>query len=1228
MKAFWRFILLLLVVLPVSLAVAPFTEPGSRVLLGWADRYSPLELSYDSGTIAGQLQLSRLALDTQGLSLELEGIVAELAPGCLWRSVLCFRQLQVDRLDLQLLPSRETDVPAPHPQNNGELIVFPVQVETDALSIGSLRILWSGGEWRQGAARLQLRLQQSSIDIYRAVLSGPILVLRDEDSAKTPPTDRLELGEIDLPLELSVDELLLEQPSWDLYGSTHQLQQLSLRGHWVNTQLHVDRLAGEDSQWGTLSLDGDISFSGDWLLRLDSAIDLAQPPLWEGLHERRLLLVAEGSLASLALQLHSAGTPELALQAQLDVLNRKLPFEASAQLEWPSGARLGDMEGTPPALAQVAIAEPLKVLLRGNLESQQFDVHAAASGLGYQALDFSASGNHKQGRVLIRNLLLQDEAGISELRGSGELDLVDSLEVSLELSSSGFELPELSDFAFGRLQGGLRLAATVREESWQVAVDEVDLTGYVNDLPARARGYTGLGGGRLLARSDLQAELNGAQLLLRSSGEQGQPGHLELHVEDLGRWQPGSRGQLDLDGVVAADGGQLQVSGELREVVWQGLEVNQGTLNGSYRAQDFSLDLALRNVAWADIELDSLQLRAEGGQQAHTVRLTSIGDIQGELVVDGAMRGQQWVASLAATSLQTPHGSWRLPAPVALNWLSDTGVLSMSGHCWQHDNSSVCPGDLQLGAQSKGSLSAQGDMGFLAGLMPQGVELGGEILLQLDGAWSAGSGFTAQGTSQTREVVFTRHFGEGETARLGWDHGTTAIDYNQDGLKLDWELNREGRKVVGFNLLLPPEREAPLVGTAIFNDLQIGALEPLLPMFSNLKGNMSGKLQLAGTVDQPLAQGEVTLSGAHLAFVGNPTQLENLDLKLDVQGDRAQVSGTGLLGGGQIRLEGELNSQPDWRLALSVSGKRHTVFYPPSAELLVSQDLKITAGSGLLDIKGDLVIHEGLLHPEQLPEGSVAVSADVVEVDYAGNVIREELPFDIAMDVQVRVEDQFQVTSTLLNARLGGKLQVLQRRRRPLQLFGNLGIIGGEVRAYQQSLRIKRGNFSFSGRPENPTLDVRAQRDISGDNIIVGVQVRGSFEAMKFEVFSEPAMSQSEAMSYLVRGRGLDAGAGEEGTAVALSMASGVVNRSALVSELNRIPGVSNVAFGADGSADDTAATVSGYIGNRIYLSYGVGLYEPINVLTARLYLRTRLWLEVVSRLENSVDLYYSFDID
>ncbi|MDG2274203.1 MAG: translocation/assembly module TamB domain-containing protein, partial [Halioglobus sp.] len=212
---------------------------------------------------------------------------------------------------------------------------------------------------------------------------------------------------------------------------------------------------------------------------------------------------------------------------------------------------------------------------------------------------------------------------------------------------------------------------------------------------------------------------------------------------------------------------------------------------------------------------------------------------------------------------------------------------------------------------------------------------------------------------------------------------------------------------------------------------------------------------------------------------------------------------------------------------------------------------------------------------------------------------------------------------------LGGDLNVKQRPGHPLQLFGNLRTIGGELYAYQSHLKIKRGSLNFSGSPENPIIDLRADRTISGANITVGVSVQGPVgEDLELEIYSDPVMSRSQALSYLVRGRAVDVGAGSDGTAMALFLASGVVNRSALMTELNSIPGINNIAFGAEGAENDTTATLSGYLGQRIYLSYGIGFYEPINVLTARFYLRSRIWLEIVSSLENSLDLYYSFDID
>jgi autotransporter translocation and assembly factor TamB len=279
-------------------------------------------------------------------------------------------------------------------------------------------------------------------------------------------------------------------------------------------------------------------------------------------------------------------------------------------------------------------------------------------------------------------------------------------------------------------------------------------------------------------------------------------------------------------------------------------------------------------------------------------------------------------------------------------------------------------------------------------------------------------------------------------------------------------------------------------------------------------------------------------------------------------------------------------------------------------------------------LAGQVTVLSGDFEIEQLPEGSVAVSSSVVEVDQEGNALTEKLPFDVSMNIQLRVLKHLKISGSTINVTLGGDLRLQQQPGRPLQLFGQLNTIGGEVRAYQQSLVVRRGTLSFSGPPANPNIDVRAERQIAGSDVSVGMRVQGPLEEdLLLDIYSIPVMSQADAISYLVRGRPADTGAGADGTALALSLASGVVNRSSLVSELNRIPGISRVEFGAQEIEDDTAATVSGYVGSRIYLSYGFGLYEPVNVLTARLYLNARLWFEVVSSLENSADLYYSFDI-
>ena len=93
-----------MLLLPAVLLFALLTEQGSRNLLGVVGYFAPLEIEYGSGTLTGRLNLKRIIYQNDSLRVELDDVVAELAPTCLWRSALCFRQLRIEQLDIALLP--------------------------------------------------------------------------------------------------------------------------------------------------------------------------------------------------------------------------------------------------------------------------------------------------------------------------------------------------------------------------------------------------------------------------------------------------------------------------------------------------------------------------------------------------------------------------------------------------------------------------------------------------------------------------------------------------------------------------------------------------------------------------------------------------------------------------------------------------------------------------------------------------------------------------------------------------------------------------------------------------------------------------------------------------------------------------------------------------------------------------------------------------------------------
>jgi translocation and assembly module TamB len=503
-------VLVLLSLAVLLAAVAPFTGWGSRTLLNLVQRYAPLEIEYRSGSLASRFELDRLAYVSDQVRVELADVAAEVQAACFLRSALCFSRLQVASLDIQLPDSTGEDKAVEEPAASGSaprpLIGFPLPIESDDLSIASLRVRWTNGEWRQGQARLALSLRDSSIDVLRASMASPVLQLYDGGAAQPATGEPVVLPVIDLPFELSVDELLLLEPSWDIYGTGAEHQALSLRGQWRRTQLHIDHLETSAEALGSLSFGGDIEFSDGWPLQVDGELVAAEPVPWAGQRNEPVTFTFTGSLDALNARLSSGGRPALSLAGELDALDPRLPFQARLEATGPDSMALAELVAVPAQLEQLQLLLPWSAMLEGSLSQQTFEIRGALTGAGYQNLEFNGGGSLEQGLLSLDTLQVQDAAGANQLSASGNLRLGDKPVLSLSLSSPGFSLPAVSDRQTGRLKGELDLAVELAGDQWQLSVSAIDLLGDINSLPARASGTLFLDQDWGMRGTDLEAE--------------------------------------------------------------------------------------------------------------------------------------------------------------------------------------------------------------------------------------------------------------------------------------------------------------------------------------------------------------------------------------------------------------------------------------------------------------------------------------------------------------------------------------------------------------------------------------------------------------------------------------------------------------------------------------------------------------------------------------------------
>ena len=159
----------------------------------------------------------------------------------------------------------------------------------------------------------------------------------------------------------------------------------------------------------------------------------------------------------------------------------------------------------------------------------------------------------------------------------------------------------------------------------------------------------------------------------------------------------------------------------------------------------------------------------------------------------------------------------------------------------------------------------------------------------------------------------------------------------------------------------------------------------------------------------------------------------------------------------------------------------------------------------------------------------------------------------------------------------------------------------------------------------NPGLDIRAVR-VTGD-VTAGIKVSGRLQSPRLDLFSIPAMGETDTLSYLLTGGPLDSASSGQGAMLSqAALALGLSGGDRIARSIGDRFGFDEMRIESSSSGDQASLVVGRYLSPRLYVGYGVGLIESINTFNLRYKVTERWQLEAESGAAQGADLFYRFE--
>jgi translocation and assembly module TamB len=429
-----------------------------------------------------------------------------------------------------------------------------------------------------------------------------------------------------------------------------------------------------------------------------------------------------------------------------------------------------------------------------------------------------------------------------------------------------------------------------------------------------------------------------------------------------------------------------------------------------------------------------------------------------------------------------------------------------------------------------------------------------------------------------------------------------------------------------------PAADSPLEGVLEAHVANLGIWSAWVPAGWRLAGELKTSATIGGRFGAPEYTG--SLQGSELG-VRNVLQGVNVSggqLAVRLDGASAQIERFTLKGGdGTLALTGGATFGSAPKVQLHAQAEHFRVLGRIDRQLTASGHSDFSWQGEQFKLDGTLGVDEGLFDARR---GNAPGLDDDVTVHRASDpepaaeaATSQRSRRDVAVNIELNLGQKLRVRAFGVDTALRGKLRISTPNGR-MAINGEVSTEGGTYTGYGQKLDIERGIVAFSGAYATPRLDILALRPNLDTR--VGVQITGNLPNIRVRLYSDPDLSDTDKLSWLVLGRAPD-GLGRTDTAllqraaVALLSGEGEAPTDAFMKSI----GIDELSLRqSDTEVRETVINIGKQLSRRWYVGYERGVNATTGTFQLIYRIAQRFTLRAQSGQENSLDVIWTWKFD